>query len=83
MTGPRSWPEPEMDHGLQLSSTHINSSYDFFFFSLILYLIFLWNHVSVCLFFRFLSTFCPDLSVVWRNPVLLAKKRTREDASAS
>jgi len=30
--------------------------------------------VSVCLFFRFLSTFCPDLSVVWRNPVLLARE---------
>lgn len=22
-TGPRSWPEPEMGHGLQLSSTHV------------------------------------------------------------
>lgn len=38
------------------------------------------EHVFI---FLFLSSLCPDLSVVWRNPVLLAKKRSREDASAS
>lgn len=72
-----------MDHGLQLSSTHVNSSYDFFSFFLV-------SLFNICLdscervfIFLFLSTFCPDLSVVWRNPVLLAKKRTRVDASAS